>query len=340
MRKALIVPAVLSLLCIAALASCTGSNTAKVDDTARPLPAAAKGYRWTLKIRVPGEIQDIESIDPNHVWLMIRNRDRDQGFQIALYDGNAVVPHAQLPTLSMENESTPLPRYAGGFTASDGAHVWAWQRTGEILFYDGATWKQVYKARSISNAFALDPTHVWFTTMEPDENILFFDGANFTAQTVPARNGSLCSVWASDPNNVFAGETEGGRIHFFDGSRWYAHARLMDRAGDVFQIVGADARTVWASTSTHGMQFFDGNAWLQQSRGAAGDLAASDSTHAWMTNGLVFFNDGSGWVRQFETEERIHSISCDSGGTPWAAGSDGGVYVGTSLRPRTSDPGR
>jgi len=187
-------------------------------------------------------------------------------------------------------------------------------------------WKELKRFDDItlSDVFALDRGHVWFTGgTEQAGTVEFFDGASWSRQlSVPEL---LMSVCATAPDDAWAVGEEGGVYHF-DGASWSKHSTVEGRR--LYAVFALDPNNVWLGGSKDegiggdgAISFFDGSTWTEQVLPSMiQEIDGVDANHLWAATDTVFyFFNGTSWLAQ---------------GFPDGKGMHGGVASISAADPR------
>ena len=122
---------------------------------------------------------------------------------------------------------------------------------GNILRYDGATWKTMKKPTSevLKEVWGTSASDVFAVGARV---ILHYDGAQWSTMKFPTPNQYLNGVWGTSPTNVFA---VGATLLHYNGSKWT-------------QVSKYGYSSVWGTSATHvlfvghrGILHYDGSNW-------------------------------------------------------------------------------
>ena len=213
--------------------------------------------------------------------------------------------------------------------------IWLLDGSSTVHRYDGEafTTLDTPSTGGLGCIFALSPTQVWLCA---GTEVLFYDGANFSATDVTAARGldSLSGLWASSPTDVWAIGDDAIVAHY-DGQAWTG------------TIVGSPfPSSIWGSgpsdvyvLGTFDFMHYDGSVWTEidlDSGGGDGQVWGTSADDVWvMTESYELSHyDGSQW-ETIPTDDFVGDLAAVWGPAPddlWAVGSAGSIarYTGGS----------
>lgn len=150
----------------------------------------------------------VSASDSEHVWAVTSGLNLGEG-SIFFYDGDEwklrKTPGKQQHSLN-------------AVFALDARHVWAVGDGGDILYFDGKTWKEQRSGteQPLYGVSALDEKHVW--AVGYGGTVVFYDGGSWKALDA-GEEVDFLGVCALDARHVWV-VGYGDAILFFDGKSW------------------------------------------------------------------------------------------------------------------------
>jgi len=223
--------------------------------------------------------------------------------------------------------------WAHGTGASD---VWAVGEKGRIVHYDGSRLTEAAPATTATlyGVWAASPADVWAVggtpgagTAAPNDVVLHFDGAAWTAAALPRTLGrAYFKVWGTDAANVYV-VGEGGTIWHRGGGAWALESSGV--TATLLTVSGCGAGEVYAVGGRDVLRSAGDGRWTRVDVTLENDVngvsCASPGAPAVVGFGgtkqrLV---DGV-WIDEFAVAPHgdLHGVWADGRGGFWAAGGD------------------
>lgn len=205
--------------------------------------------------------------------------------------------------------------------------VWVLDEGSAVHRYDGTSWStlETPSTAALGCIFALSPTDVWLC----GEQLLHYDGSEFTAIEVPIPGIGLTDAWAASPSDIFAIGGFAARVAHYDGDAWSATDLMYSPEINV-SVWGAAADDVYVLGSS-ALHHWDGATWTEieiQLDGPSGEgqVWGTGASDVWVMPGSNRLShwDGSSWDT-LETE-LVGEPTAAWGAAPddlWAVGSPG-----------------
>jgi hypothetical protein len=185
-----------------------------------------------------------------------------------------------------------------------------------VFHYDGTAWKKLD-----TGLVNIDLWQVFGFANGPvflggsNGTILRYQNGTFEKLTTPATD-IIFGLWGSSPDDVWAvgGQTTGkGFVWRYRGTAFEPVSGVPTELdmGTVWKVTGRAANDVWMSCSRGLVLHWDGQALSNERIGMTGESLFSIGCHESrcvtagtnVTNGVLYQNDGQGWVSKVPTQD-------------------------------------
>lgn len=223
-------------------------------------------------------------------------------------------------------------------TAPDDGCAWAACLKGDILAYDGASWRlQQHIDGILSGMCSIDPDHAWVagkTVYQEGVRVTGFvysyDGTGWVNEH--GSEDAANDVFALDPSHIWVA-CDGGGVLYCDGGGWSSLPSPGE--DDCLCVAASGTDRVWVGTRGGAIHMYDGAAWSTVYEGASPvrDIYVYDRDHAWAAvgdtatrRGMVLFFDGNAWGEQYAASEgAVMAVSGTAPDRVWAVGNRHGA---------------
>jgi photosystem II stability/assembly factor-like uncharacterized protein len=202
--------------------------------------------------------------------------------------------------------------------------VFAVDRDGTILHYDGSIWSEMSGGSEwLSAIWGSSPTDVF--AVGPYGTIVHYDGNTWTEMD-SGTTERLWGVWGSSPTDVFAVGDNGTVLHY-DGSTW---SHMISGTTEWLNAIwGSSPTDVFAVGDNGIILHYDGSTWSHMISGTPEGLNAiwgnsPTDVFAVGDNGIILHYGGSTWSHMISgTTERLNAIWGNSPTDVFAVGGSG-----------------
>ena len=197
---------------------------------------------------------------------------------------------------------------------ADPEHVWAVDRLGGILFWDGTSWTPSRRPDGswLSSVWGTDAEHVWAVGWNSNvrQLILHWDGHSWEPQYQSDEPGDLYDIWGTGPDRVWVVGHRGTYPQFgleaealrWDGNSW-SSMLPNDVPGSLRGIHGTSATDLWAVGSDDDAELilhWGGSQWTPVHNGPEGSgtlrgVWSESTTNAWAIGPRLLRWDGVNW---------------------------------------------
>jgi hypothetical protein len=184
------------------------------------------------------------------------------GWVMGTHDGARATAHDEGGSWSLLADPTSDTINRMSFaTADDGWAIAASEKRATLLHWDGHMWQHAAAQPPIAHAhtlLAIDAHHVWVAN---DTELALWDGARW--QTTPSAGAiELDSLWASSPDDVWAGGCGGSVLHW-NGKEWRPQRVDVPKTsvGVCMALGGSGPADLWAVGILGNYFHWDGHAW-------------------------------------------------------------------------------
>jgi hypothetical protein len=253
-------------------------------------------FRWRDGHWVPLALPALDVQAATDAWVM------------GTHDGARATAHDDGGTWSLLDEPTSDTIGRMSFARSDdGWAIAASETRAALLHWDGHAWQRAATQPPIAKphaVLAIDAQHVWVAS---DTELARWDGARW--QVTPSAGAiELGSLWASGPDDVWAGGCGGAVLHW-TGTSWRPQRVDVPKSsvGVCMALGGSGPTDVWAVGILSNYFHWDGKAWTRvrldlQSERASGVWATAPDD-VWFVGGpssvagpLLEHFDGHAWT--------------------------------------------
>jgi hypothetical protein len=223
-------------------------------------------------------------------------------------------------------------------TGASDVDVWMVGEAGRISHFDGVSFEEhdAPTTATLWGAIAFAPDDVWAVggmvggpATQPDDVVLHYDGASWTAVTLPGepQGRALFKVWGSSSDDLFV-VGEAGILWHKQGDIWTLESDPPLAAGNLTTVHGCSATEVYAVGGRDVLRY-DGAAWskvdLPLSNDVNGVFCVDSETAALVgMGGLKQRRVDGAWIDDFieVPHSNLHAVWADETGAFWAVGGD------------------
>jgi uncharacterized protein YjdB len=218
------------------------------------------GGSWRVVGRISGvDLRAMWGSSDRDIWAVGRSG------AVVHYDGT-----------SWTRRTTPISGPLNEVWGSRPDDVWAVSDDGQIIRWDGSTWSSVpvpVPVTSLRGVWGMSDSDVWFAGANGGVGIvLHYDGTSLTNRSPPSSSPPLNAIWATAPDNVWAGGDHDVILHY-DGKAWlntvaglngYYQAFWGTGPSDIWALGGVSGCCPrWSRTLVH----YDGTSWTDMTPG-------------------------------------------------------------------------